>query len=145
MGIGFLGAHKLTGAKAHPHAPHSRPLPLCRDRQEAWGPWQSPEHFPEPPDLLCQLAQGSPTCSEPQFPRLFCEFSHYKSSTVYKKMRQREKFKEKTSRQYTYLLTTAHSKPGAGDEPTPVFLPGESCGQRSLGGYRPWGHRVGHD
>ena len=25
--------------------------------------------------------------------------------------------------------------------PTPVFLPGESHGQRSLVGYRPWGHR----
>ena len=24
--------------------------------------------------------------------------------------------------------------------PTPVFLPGESQGQRSLAGYRPWGH-----
>ena len=29
-------------------------------------------------------------------------------------------------------------------ETTPVFLPGESQGQRSLAGYRPWGHRVGH-
>ena len=29
--------------------------------------------------------------------------------------------------------------------PTPVFLPGESHGQRSLSGYSPWGHRVGHD
>ena len=30
--------------------------------------------------------------------------------------------------------------------PTPVFLPGESHGQRSLVGCRPWGHkRVGHD
>ena len=30
--------------------------------------------------------------------------------------------------------------------PTPVFLPGESHGQRSLAGYRPWGHkRLGHD
>ena len=29
---------------------------------------------------------------------------------------------------------------------TPVFLPGGSRGQRSLAGYRPWGHeRVGHD
>ena len=28
-------------------------------------------------------------------------------------------------------------------QPTPVFLPGESHGQRSL--YSPWGHRVGHD
>ena len=26
-----------------------------------------------------------------------------------------------------------------------VFLPGEFHGQRSLEGYRPWGHRVGHD
>ena len=31
-------------------------------------------------------------------------------------------------------------------QPTAVFLPGESHGQRSLGGYSPWGHkRVGHD
>ena len=30
--------------------------------------------------------------------------------------------------------------------PTPVFLPGESHGQRSLVGYSPWGRkRVGHD
>ena len=27
-------------------------------------------------------------------------------------------------------------------QPTPVFLPGESQGQRSLAGYSPWGHRV---
>ena len=26
-------------------------------------------------------------------------------------------------------------------QPTPVFLPGESHGQRSLGGYSPWGHK----
>ena len=26
-------------------------------------------------------------------------------------------------------------------QPTPLFLPGESHGQRSLAGYRPWGHR----
>ena len=25
--------------------------------------------------------------------------------------------------------------------PTPVFLPGESNGRRSLAGYSPWGHR----
>jgi len=30
-------------------------------------------------------------------------------------------------------------------QPTPVFLPGEFHGQRSLVGYSPWGHRVGHD
>jgi len=29
--------------------------------------------------------------------------------------------------------------------PTPVFLPGKFPGQRSLAGYRPWGHRVGCD
>ena len=26
-------------------------------------------------------------------------------------------------------------------QPTPVFLPGESCGQRNLEGYGPWGHK----
>ena len=31
-------------------------------------------------------------------------------------------------------------------QPPPVFLPGKSCGQRSLAGYGPWGHkRVRHD
>ena len=29
--------------------------------------------------------------------------------------------------------------------PTPVFLPGESYGQRRLGGYGPWGRRVRQD
>ena len=39
----------------------------------------------------------------------------------------------------------ADSIPGSEDllekemEPTPVFLPGKSYGQRSLVGYRPWG------
>ena len=27
-------------------------------------------------------------------------------------------------------------------QPTPVFLPGKSHGQRSLTGYSPWGHKV---
>ena len=26
-------------------------------------------------------------------------------------------------------------------QPTPVFLPGEFCGQESLGGYSPWGFK----
>ena len=30
-------------------------------------------------------------------------------------------------------------------QPTPVFLPGESHGKRSLVGYSSWGLRVGHD
>ena len=30
-------------------------------------------------------------------------------------------------------------------QPTPVFLPGESHGWRSLVGCSPWGHAVGHD
>ena len=30
-------------------------------------------------------------------------------------------------------------------QPTPVFLPGESYGQGSLVGYRPWSQRVRHD
>ena len=28
-----------------------------------------------------------------------------------------------------------------GMQPTPVFLPGESHGRRSLAGYSPWGHK----
>ena len=28
-----------------------------------------------------------------------------------------------------------------GWQPTPVFLPGESPGQRNLAGYSPWGHK----
>ena len=31
-----------------------------------------------------------------------------------------------------------------GMQPTPVFLPGESRGQRTLAGYSPWGRRVAH-
>ena len=30
-------------------------------------------------------------------------------------------------------------------QPTPVLLPGKSHGQRSMAGYSPWGHRVGHN
>ena len=30
-------------------------------------------------------------------------------------------------------------------QPTPVFLPGELHGERSLEGYGPYGHRVRHD
>ena len=30
-------------------------------------------------------------------------------------------------------------------QPTPVFLPGESYGQRNLAGYSLWSRRVGHD
>ena len=31
--------------------------------------------------------------------------------------------------------------PEKGIQPTPVFLPGEFHGQRSLAGYSPWGHK----
>ena len=31
------------------------------------------------------------------------------------------------------------------EDPPAVLLPGKSHGQRSLVGYSPWGHRVGHD
>ena len=42
------------------------------------------------------------------------------------------------------------SIPGLGRSPggghgTPVILPGESHGQRSLVSYKPWGHRVRHN
>ena len=32
-----------------------------------------------------------------------------------------------------------------GEGPTPIFLPGEAPGERSLVGYSRWGHRVKHD
>ena len=38
-----------------------------------------------------------------------------------------------------------HSSIGMTWQPTPVFLPGEPHGKRSLVGYRPWGCRVRHD
>ena len=40
------------------------------------------------------------------------------------------------------LIPRLGRSPGEGNgKPTPVFLPGESCGQRSLVGYNPWGHK----
>ena len=42
------------------------------------------------------------------------------------------------------LIPGLGRSPGGG-QPTPVFLPGESHGHRSLAGYRLWGRRVGHD
>ena len=35
----------------------------------------------------------------------------------------------------------AGRSPGGGWQPTPVFLPEESHGQRNLKGYSPWGHK----
>ena len=35
----------------------------------------------------------------------------------------------------------ARSPGGGRGSPTPVFLPGESHGQRSLAGYSPWGRK----
>ena len=40
------------------------------------------------------------------------------------------------------LILGSGRSPGAvHSKPTPVFLPGESHGQRSLAGYSPWGHK----
>ena len=39
------------------------------------------------------------------------------------------------------LIHGSGRSPGVGWQPTPVFMPEESHGQRSLAGYRPWGHR----
>ena len=42
----------------------------------------------------------------------------------------------------TGLIPGLGRSPGVGSgQPTPVFLPGESNGQRSLVGYSPWGHK----
>ena len=40
------------------------------------------------------------------------------------------------------LIPGSGRSPGGGAwQPTPVFLPGESHGQRSLVGYSPWGRK----
>ena len=40
------------------------------------------------------------------------------------------------------LIPGSGRSPGAGAwQPTLVFLPGESHGQRGLAGYSPWGHK----
>jgi hypothetical protein len=45
----------------------------------------------------------------------------------------------------TGLISESGRSPGGGHgNPSPVFLPGQSHGQRNLVGYSPWGRRVGH-
>ena len=41
----------------------------------------------------------------------------------------------------TGLIPGSGRSPGGGQGNTPVFLPGESRGQRSLVGYSPWDHK----
>ena len=42
----------------------------------------------------------------------------------------------------TGLIPGSERAPGVGNgNPLPVFLPGESHGQRNLVGYSPWGHK----
>ena len=44
--------------------------------------------------------------------------------------------------QETWVQSLGREDPWRGEwTPTPVFLPGEFHGQRSLAGYGPWGHR----
>ena len=43
---------------------------------------------------------------------------------------------------YKYFYTCVHAHMWTRKwQPTPIFLPGESRGQRSLGGYSPWGRK----
>ena len=42
---------------------------------------------------------------------------------------------------YYLSLIIAHIPWRRTGQPTPVFLPGESDGQRSLAGYSPWGRK----
>ena len=39
------------------------------------------------------------------------------------------------------LISKLGTSPGEGNKPTPLFLPGKSCGQRSLVGYSLWDHK----
>ena len=42
--------------------------------------------------------------------------------------------------QETWVRSLGQEDPLGEWQPTPVFLPGKSHGQRSLAGYGPWGH-----
>ena len=42
----------------------------------------------------------------------------------------------------TWVISLSREYPlEKGWQPTPVFLPGKSPGQRNLAGYSPWGHK----
>ena len=43
--------------------------------------------------------------------------------------------------QETQVHSLGQEDPPRKWQPTPVFLPGELLGQRSLGGYSSWGHK----
>ena len=45
----------------------------------------------------------------------------------------------------TWVQSSAQEDPLEKEMATPVLLPGKSHVQRSLGGYSPWGCRVGHN
>ena len=47
--------------------------------------------------------------------------------------------------QETWVWSLVWEKSPEGKSPTPVFLPEEFQGQKSLEGYSPWGRRVRHD
>ena len=63
------------------------------------------------------------------------------------KMKEREREREKGKRSHFQVSNALFLKiPQRRKwQPTPVFLPGKSHGQRSLAGYSTWGRRVGHD
>ena len=46
-----------------------------------------------------------------------------------------------TAMRETWVQSMGREDPLEKWQPTPVFLPGESHGQRSLVGYIPWGHK----
>ena len=48
-------------------------------------------------------------------------------------------FIENVFHDFTVSDMSGRSPEGRARQPTPVFLPGESQGQRSLAGYSPWG------
>ena len=53
--------------------------------------------------------------------------------------------KNSPAMQETWIQTLGREDSLEKEIPTPVFLPGEFHGQRSLVGYSPWSHRVRHE
>ena len=66
-------------------------------------------------------------------------FSHVQASLV------AQMVKNLPAMQETWVWSLVWEKSPEGKSPTPVFLPEEFHGQKSLEGYSPWGRRVRHD
>ena len=110
----------------------TRTVPGRRPLAVPWSPVARPGSRPPPPPAplpgstrrqgACVYVDSSSSCSS------FSSFCKQDGNTT-----------------CTVSLDTPRCRPYSEAAPTPEFSPGESRGQRKLGGYSRWGLRVGHD